>query len=781
MKRLGSIIIIAICIILLTNIAYSAKTIYVEEADLVKLDLETHDPDGDELTYIFEEPLDENGEWQTEYGDEGEYNIIIAVSDGITEIKDYVVIVVTHKNRAPEIKDISDIIIKETETIEINPVVTDYENDPITIKISGITGEDGIWETGYDDAGEYTATITASDETNTVSKDVNIIIEETNRAPVIDSSFPEQGDVEINENENLVFAVSAADLDENELTYSWFMNGVDLEINNKSYEFITDYEFSGEYNLSAIVSDGEEKIKVEWNIDVLGVNRAPLIESYPEDVTVKEGGKIEIDFSASDPDEDLLQYKISEPVGNDKIWETTNYDAGEYNIDIIISDGNLNTSTSFKITVEDVNVAPIIEDIKDIIIYEGETLELDLNITDPDGDEISVEARNLPEGAVLEGTKIIFSPGYDFIKHNSAQWLIGVLNNENGKEFDVKLIASDEKLSSKKIFKITVMDKNQAPILGEIESELTMDEMDEIVIEPSYSDPDGDKITIHISDPIGDDGRWRSTYEDAGIYDIRIVATDGTDKAEQSITLTINNINRAPYFENNKNLFEINENETIEIIPVIKDPDGGIVELSAQNIPDSASFIDGIFTWTPGFDTVKEQEKFTITFTADDNETTTIENFDIIVNNINRAPEILNASQDKTKIYVGETITFNIDAVDLDSDELTYDWHFRMFDSQKDGSALRRKFTVPGIKEILVTVSDGKKSVEHKFKAEVYETVKEVKQEEVIEEEPVKKPEPIKEGPAKQPIQQKKEVTIVAYVIEHEEEKKDSGFKIVTM
>ena len=79
MKKFSTIIITAILILLFSGIAYSAKTITVEETDLVSLELEAQDADGDELTYEFSAPLDENGKWHTDYGDEGEYEVIITV------------------------------------------------------------------------------------------------------------------------------------------------------------------------------------------------------------------------------------------------------------------------------------------------------------------------------------------------------------------------------------------------------------------------------------------------------------------------------------------------------------------------------------------------------------------------------------------------------------------------------------------------------------------------------------------------------------------------------
>ena len=59
------------------------KTIEILEGELVDLEVFASDPDEDELFYVYDPPLDDEGKWQTNYGDYGEYLTKITVSDGI--------------------------------------------------------------------------------------------------------------------------------------------------------------------------------------------------------------------------------------------------------------------------------------------------------------------------------------------------------------------------------------------------------------------------------------------------------------------------------------------------------------------------------------------------------------------------------------------------------------------------------------------------------------------------------------------------------------------------
>ena len=89
-----TIILLLILFISFIFLVSSLKTFEVNETEKLSLEPEVEDPDADILTYTFTEPLDENGEWQTTYGDAGEYTATITVSDGVTEVSEEVLIIV---------------------------------------------------------------------------------------------------------------------------------------------------------------------------------------------------------------------------------------------------------------------------------------------------------------------------------------------------------------------------------------------------------------------------------------------------------------------------------------------------------------------------------------------------------------------------------------------------------------------------------------------------------------------------------------------------------------
>ena len=158
----------------------------VNEGSLVKLKLAATDPDGDILTYKFSEPLNEKGEWQTKKGDAGEYKVKIMVDDGKVSTEQEILIVIKALNKAPVLTLAKEITVNEGEIVTLKPEVSDPDGDQVKVTYSGWM-DSADYTTNYDDAGVYTVTVTASDSKAEVTQNVKVIINDVNRAPVIES------------------------------------------------------------------------------------------------------------------------------------------------------------------------------------------------------------------------------------------------------------------------------------------------------------------------------------------------------------------------------------------------------------------------------------------------------------------------------------------------------------------------------------------------------------------------------------------------------------------
>lgn len=160
--------------------------ITVMEGGVVELKLKAVDPDGDKIVYTFGKPLDQNGRWQTKVGDEGVYKVDVTASDGKSKTVKTITIRVSHKNRPPVIEPLQKIIVNEGDTINLAPRIKDAEGGNYKTTYSGWMTEPRK-KTGYDDAGTYRVTITASDGELQSTSYVDIEVRDVNRAPVFEA------------------------------------------------------------------------------------------------------------------------------------------------------------------------------------------------------------------------------------------------------------------------------------------------------------------------------------------------------------------------------------------------------------------------------------------------------------------------------------------------------------------------------------------------------------------------------------------------------------------
>ncbi|GAG10411.1 unnamed protein product, partial [marine sediment metagenome] len=115
------VVIFFLLLILSISLSNALKTITVDETELVSLKPKAHDEDEDILSYSFTEPLNQEGKWQTTYGDAGEYTVTVTASDGELSTSKDILLIVKKKNIAPTLESFAPeetkLSIDEGETI----------------------------------------------------------------------------------------------------------------------------------------------------------------------------------------------------------------------------------------------------------------------------------------------------------------------------------------------------------------------------------------------------------------------------------------------------------------------------------------------------------------------------------------------------------------------------------------------------------------------------------------------------------------------------------------
>lgn len=192
-------------------------------------------------------------------------------------------------------------------------------------------------------------------------------------------------------------------------------------------------------------------------------NRAPVLASIPAQ-SVQEGEALSFAVTATDEDGDTVTITASGlPAGatftnNTFSWTPDFDDGGQVTISFAVSDGQLDSSASVTITVENVNRAPSVSAVDPQTVLEEEALTFTIPASDPDDDGLTVTSDNLPEGATLSGGMFAWTPEFD----------------QGGQTFSVTFNVSDGDLDQSTSVEITVQDVNQPARIDAFEPSETL-------------------------------------------------------------------------------------------------------------------------------------------------------------------------------------------------------------------------------------------------------------------------------------------------------------------
>ena len=152
-----------------------------------------------------------------------------------------------------------------------------------------------------------------------------------------------------------------------------------------------------------------------------------------------------------------------------------------------------------------VNRPPVLEPIGDNQTNEGQLLQFIVTASDPDNDNLTYSASNLPDGAT-------FNVSIDF---PTFSWIPGY--DQEG-DHEVQFEVSDGYLSDSENITITVFDANGPPVIESVTAD------PDRLWPPNHKHVDV-TIMIHMTDPDGDEDIESATYtysvtDEYGIYDI---------------------------------------------------------------------------------------------------------------------------------------------------------------------------------------------------------------------------------------------------------------------
>lgn len=483
--------------------------------------------------------------WTPSSDQSGQYSVTVSVSDGTASDSETIQITVADVvvNQAPVLAAIGDKAVDEGATQYIPVSATDPDGDSLTYSVGNLPSGASFdpasrmfsWPPTFEQAGVYTVTFTVSDGSLSDSEQITISVRDTNRTPVLNSI----GTKTIGEGSSLSFTVSASDPDNDALTYraEGLPTGAQFNPATRQFNWVPDYQDSENtrvYPVTFIVSDGVTDDSETVTVNVINVNRAPVLALIGSQA-LAEGDSFNLVIAASDPDNNSLVYNASglpdgavfTPSTRSFSWIPGGEQAGTYQVSFSVTDGSLSDSETIDLTVVNGNEAPVLAVIGNQAIAEGQPLEFIVSATDGNSDNLTYTVASLPDGATFSSSERRFS------------WIPDYTQAGN---FSVEFMVSDGVFNDSETVSVAVINTNRTPDISGAPASTVMASAT-FNFTPVAVDLDGDNLTFTVENQpswtvfSSVDGHLSGAPDDSHVgtfSDIRINVSDGQATASLS-------------------------------------------------------------------------------------------------------------------------------------------------------------------------------------------------------------------------------------------------------
>lgn len=287
-------------------------------------------------------------------------------------------------------------------------------------------------------------------------------------------------------------------------------------------------------------------------------------------------------------------------------------------------------------------------------------LQFSVSATDPDGDQLSYSAFNLPSGASFDNTNRIFS----WTPSSSQAGTYGLI-------FRV----SDGNLSADMTVSISISSggagsQNRPPVWSPIGSQNAFINQ-QLQFSVFASDPDGDSLSYSafgLPSGVSWSGSnlffWTPSSSQTGVYTVIFRVTDSFYTVDMPVTI---NVSGSPYYPpppyyppfNQPPIWSpigsqsVTAGQLLQFYVFANDPNGDYLNYTAFNLPSGATFnsFTRLFSWVPASSQIGN---YTVTFRAADSQTSVNMTVPITVYasgsgfnpppppNVSQAPQFLN-------------------------------------------------------------------------------------------------------------------------------------------
>jgi hypothetical protein len=422
----------------------------------------------------------------------------------------------------------------------------------------------------FDDAGVLAIKVTANDGQATASQTFTLDVLDVNRAPVVIEPVINQST-----NENQVFTYQLPseafiDLDGDVLTYSATLSDgsalpswLSFDANTQTFSGTPSFDDAGVLAIKVTANDGQATASQTFTLDVLDVNRAPVVIEPVINQSTNENqvftyqlpqlpeAFIDLDgdvltYSATLSDDSALPSWLSFDANTQTFSGTPSFDdAGVLAIKVTANDGQATASQTF--TVRCFRCEPCA--CGDRACYQSKHQRkpsLHLSITDEafidlDGDVLTYSATLSDDSAL---------PSWLSFDANT-QTFSGTPSFDDAGVLAIKVTANDGQATASQTFTLDVLDVNRAPVVIEPVVNQSTNENQVFTYQlpnEAFIDLDGDVLTY--SATLSDDSAlpsWLSfdantqtfsgtpSFDDAGVLSLKVTATDPAGQSAEQV------------------------------------------------------------------------------------------------------------------------------------------------------------------------------------------------------------------------------------------------------
>jgi len=326
----------------------------------------------------------------------------------------------------------------------------------------------------------------------------------------------------------------------------------------------------GNATISITITDGSLSDSTSFALTVNAINDAPIIGMIPDQITNEEIAIYSIPLTVTDSETAgcsldisivssntnlVADHLISYTCGTDILYLSltpTSNQSGNAIISITITDGSLSDATSFALTVNAVNDAPVLTGNTEVTLDEDRAASFSITATDAEtaGCSLSITYRS---------SDITLLPIENISKtcmSNEFSFMITPIANQSGNALLTITVADTSGLTATKVLSLTVNAVNDIPIIDTIDSQ-SMNEGTSISVTMTASDIEGSLTLTGISadQSLIPDSNITITNSgnlytititpdtaQAGSTELTIIVSDGTDIITTSFTVSVNEV-----------------------------------------------------------------------------------------------------------------------------------------------------------------------------------------------------------------------------------------------